>query len=124
MKGVAALLLLLITGCGGLTETEDGVVFLEVIRPPSTTLIVGATLQLEARALDARGDPVDAEVRWASADPFLAVEELTGLVTALDVGTGGRLQARTGSGSRTLYSDPITLTVIEPAAAPRSPVSR
>jgi len=111
----------LVAGCGGLTETGDGVAFLEVVRPVTPVLAPGATLQLEAVALDARGEPVDAEIRWLSADAFLAVEEATGLVTALEPGVGGRIQARTGTGSRTLYSDLLLLDVVAPPAPTPSP---
>jgi hypothetical protein len=107
--------------CGGLTETEEGVAFLEVVPPTSPTLQVGATLQLEARALNARGEPVQAVILWSAADPFLSVEEATGLVSALTAGTGGRIQARTGTGTRTLYSDFIVLTVTEPPAMVATP---
>lgn len=121
MRHLAPWLLLLVAGCGSLTETEDGVAFLDVVRPVTTTLAPGATLQLTAVALDARGEPVDAEILWSSADAFLAVEEATGLVTALEPGVGGRIQARTGTGSRTLYSDLLLLTVAAPPAPIPSP---
>lgn len=120
MRALAAAALLVATACGSLTETEDGVAFLDVIRPVSTSLQVGATLQLEARALDARGQPVTAAIRWSSADDFLLVDESTGLVTAVAEGTGGRIQARTGTGSRALFSNFLTLTVVPPPA-PASP---
>lgn len=107
--------------CGSLTETEDGVAFLEVVPPTAPTLLVGATLQLEARALDARGEPVQAVILWSAADPFLSVEEATGLVSGLAAGNGGRIQARTGTGTRTLYSDFILLTVTEPPAMAATP---
>lgn len=110
----------LLAGCGGLTETEDGVAFLDILPPARTTLEVGETLQLVAVPLDARGEPVEAPVRWVSASDFLAVEEATGLVTALAEGTNGRVQASTGTTPRPLYSDPVTLTVVAaPSAATR-----
>jgi len=118
--GLAALLL--IAACGSLTETEDGATFLDLVRPPITTLQTGDTLRLRATALNARGEPVEAVILWASADPFVAVDEATGLVTAVAPGTGGRVQARTGSGSRTLYSELILLTVVAPP--PASPAER
>lgn len=117
-RAALGILLLVAAACGSLTATEDGVAFLDVVRPASTTLTVGATLQLQAQTLDARGQPVEAEVRWSSADPFLSVVDSTGLVTALAVGTGGRIQARTGTGTRTLYSTILTLTVTAPPASP------
>lgn len=113
--------MMLAAACGSLTETDDGVAFLDVVRPVSTSLEVGQTLQLEARALDARGQPVTAVILWGSADPFLGVDETTGLVTALAEGTAGRIQARTGTGSRALFSDFLILTVVPPPAPASSP---
>ncbi len=112
---------LCLVGCGGLTETGDGVTFLDVLRPASTTLEVGATVQLTAVARDARGEPVDAIIRWVSGDDFVAVDAVTGVVTALAEGTGGRIQASTGTGDRTIYSDPLLLTVVAPPPPPPPP---
>lgn len=123
MRVALGALMLLALGCGSLTETEDGVTFLEVLPPGRSSLEVGETLQLQARTLDARGEPVTAPVRWLSADDFLEVGEFTGLVTALAVGTGGRIQASTGSGTRILFSDPLVLNVVAPPPPPPPPPS-
>lgn len=123
MRAPLTALALLALGCGSLTETEDGVTFLEVLPPARTTLAVGETLQLQARTLDARGEPVTAPVRWLSADAFLEVGELTGLVTARATGTGGRIQASTGSSPRVIVSDPLVLAVVAPAPSPPPPPS-
>ncbi|HUG27717.1 MAG TPA: Ig-like domain-containing protein [Gemmatimonadales bacterium] len=112
---------LLLAGCGGLTATEDGVAFLDVVRPASTTLEVGATVQLTAVARDARGEPVNAIIRWVSGDDFVTVDEVTGVVTGLAEGTGGRIQASTGTGSQAIYSDPLLLTVVAPPPPPPPP---
>ena len=114
--------LLLLAACGGLTETEDGAVFLDVVRPSSATLQTGATLQLQAAARDARGEVVEAIILWSAADPFLTVDETSGLVTALAIGTGGRVQAHTGTGSRALHSEIVLLTVVAPPTP--SPAAR
>lgn len=111
----------LLAACGSLTETEDGVAFLDVLPPAQTTLEVGQTLQLVAIPLDARGEPVEAPVRWVSTATFLAVEESTGLVTALATGTNGRIQASTGTSPRLLFAEPVVLTVVEPPAEPAPP---
>lgn len=121
MRPLLATVTWLLAACGGLTETADGVAFLDVVRPPSTTLEVGETLQLSALALDARGEPVDAAIRWTSGDPFLTVDETTGLVTGLAEGSEGRIQASTGTGSLTIYSDPLLLTVVAPPPPPPPP---
>lgn len=111
-RGLLALTLL--AACGGLTATEDGATFLDVVRPLSTTLETGATLQLQAIARDARGEPVAAPITWSTADPFLTIDPISGLLTAVATGTSGRVQASTGSGSSALYSDVLLFTVVEP----------
>jgi len=118
-RGVLGLILL--TACGGLTATEDGATFLDVVRPTTTTLDTGATLQLVATARDARGEPLDAVISWSSADSFLAVDESTGLLTAVAAGTGGRVQAHTGSGATALHSDILVFTVVDPTPPPAGP---
>ncbi|MDZ4674042.1 MAG: Ig-like domain-containing protein [Gemmatimonadota bacterium] len=114
--------LTLLTACGGLTATADGATFLDVVRPASTTLETGATLQLQAIARDARGEPVAAAITWAASDPFLTIDPTTGLLTAVATGTGGRVQASTGTGSRALYSEVLLFTVVAPV--PPSPTVR
>lgn len=110
--------LLLLAACGGLTPTEDGATFLDVVRPTSTNLTTGTTLQLTATALNARGEPVEALIFWSASDPFLTVDEASGLLTAVSPGTGGRVQARTGTGAATLYSEILVFTVADPPPAP------
>jgi Bacterial Ig-like domain (group 2) len=97
---------LALLGCSGLDEGEGGVVGLEVQVPVPATVEVGDVLQLEATALDADGNPVDAPITWRAADPTVTVSA-TGLVTGVSVGTG-RVQARNGS----LGSNLVTITVI------------
>jgi hypothetical protein len=112
IRGVSGLLLL--AACGNLTATDDGVAFLDVVRPASTTIETGSTLQLSATALDAQGAPLAVEIRWASADSFLSVDPASGLVTAIAPGSGGRIQAQTGTGTNILHSEPLLLTVVDP----------
>jgi uncharacterized protein YjdB len=108
----------LLSSCGNLPTTSEGVAFLQVQLPSSTTLAVGATLQMHATALDQAGNPLDVAIRWRTPDTTLSVEAGTGLVTGLAPGTG-RVQAVVGD--EELVSDFITLTVQEPSAAPRRP---
>lgn len=115
-RGVLGLVLL--AGCGGLTATEEGATFLDVVRPATTTLDTGATLQLVAIARDARGEPLEAVILWSSAASFLTVDESTGLLTAVAPGTGGRVQAHTGSGTSALHSDILLFTVVDPTPPP------
>ena len=97
-------------GCSNLTEGAGGVVELEIQTPAVTTIEVGGTLQLSARALDRNGDPVDVPITWLTADATLTVDN-TGLVTGISPGPG-QVQAFTGS----LSSPRISLTIIAAAA--------
>jgi hypothetical protein len=100
-------------GCSNLTEGAGGVVELEIQQPPVTTIEVGQTLQLSARALNRDGDPVDVPISWRTADVTLTVDD-QGLVTGVAPGPG-QVQASAGS----LSSARISLTVTAaPAAAP------
>jgi Bacterial Ig-like domain (group 2) len=99
--------LLLVLGCSDLTEGAGGVVSLEITQPAFTTIETGETLALSARALDKNGNPVDAAVTWAAADPTLTVDPATGVVTGVSPGTG-RVQAFAGN----LASGLLQFTVI------------
>lgn len=100
--------LLLVAGCSNLPTDASGVISLEVIRPDPATVEVGDTIQLQARALDAKGDSVAVPITWQTADTTIWVDSLTGRVTGLVPGKTGRVQASETS----LVSNPITLTVI------------
>lgn len=110
MRGWPYLLSLLAAGaCSGLDEGEGGVVGLEIEFPPLRTLEIGEQLQLSAQALDAHGNPVDAEITWRASTSALTVDA-TGLVTGVAVGTGD-VQAVVG----TLASSRVDFNVIAPA---------
>lgn len=104
---------LVLAGCGNLPVTGDGVVALEVTIPSPLTLEEGQSRQLTARALDAQGQEVTAEIRWRTPDETVVVDELTGVVTGAAPAGTGRVQATLG----TLRSDLITFTLI-PAPGP------
>lgn len=110
------LLAALLAGCGHLPTTDDGVAYLEIIPPSTTTIPVGGTLQMTARALDQAGDPVETTIEWRTPDTTIEVDQ-DGLVTGLAVGTG-RVQAAI-PGSDRLVSNFIDLTVTA-APAPAS----
>ena len=86
----------------------DSVVALEVVLPDSGRVIVGATIQPTARALNGRGDSVMAEIFWSSLDTAIiaVADSTTGVMLGKTVGTG-RIQARTGA----LRSNPQIITV-------------
>jgi len=57
------------------------------VTPASTALQVSGTVQLQAAARDAAGQPVSLPVTWTSADPGIATVTSTGLVEARTPGT-------------------------------------
>lgn len=113
MRRIGLLALIGMTaGCANLPASGDGVVALELTIPASLALEFGQTVQLQARALDATGEPVaGAVITWATPDTTITVDETTGLVTAVDSAGTGRVQAAVG----TLHSELITFT-LQPAS--------
>ena len=97
-------------GCSNLTEGAGGVVELEIRQPAVTTIEVGHTVQLSARALNRDGDPVNVPISWRTPDTTLTVDD-QGLVTGVAPGTG-QVQAFAGS----LASARVSLTVVAAAA--------
>jgi hypothetical protein len=105
--------------CRAITLPADRVIALEVATT-APRVVVGDTLRLAARALNAAGKIVpEAQITWAVLDTGAIPFQLSasGLVTATSPGSG-KVQASTG----TLRSDPITVTVAAPAAP--SPAER
>ncbi len=122
-----AVLAALLGGCGGLTETDNGVAILQVQQPPLLSIAVGGTLQFSALAFDKAGKPVDVEIRWRTPDTTISVTETSGLVTGRFAGPG-RVQAVTGTESTDpkkftdfLASAYVTVTVTAPPAPARRP---
>lgn len=116
--GAFAALTALLTFCGNLPTTSEGVAFLEVERPANTSIDLGDTLQLRARALDKSGNPLSVAILWRTPDTTIAVDAATGLVTTLAPGQG---RAQAVVGDEELVSDFIVLTVKDTAAAFRRP---
>jgi hypothetical protein len=105
-----------VLGCSDLTEGAGGVVALEIVVPTVSTIEVGATLQLTARAVDKDDNTVAAPITWQAADPTLTVNE-TGLITGVSVGPG-RVQAFTGSLASPIVSFTVTAPVVPPVVPP------
>jgi hypothetical protein len=105
MSSLAALVLPLLA-CSDLSGTGGGVVALELRLPSPAVVEQHDTLVLSARALNANGDPVTAQIFWRSPDSILVVDS-TGLVTTDSSSGSGRIQARTGS----LLSDLVLLEI-------------
>ena len=94
--------------CGNLSTTSEGVAFLEIQPPSSTTLHVGDTVQFTARTLDASGNPIDVSLLWRTPDSTISVGPSSGTVVGRFTGTG-RVQAVVGD--EELVSDFVTLTI-------------
>jgi uncharacterized protein YjdB len=103
-------------GCSDLTEGAGGVVALEITVPTVSTIEVGQSLELTARAVDKNDNPVDVPITWQAADPTLTVNA-SGVITGVSVGVG-RVQAFTGS----LSSPIVSFTVIAPVVPPATPL--
>jgi hypothetical protein len=107
VKGPALLVVSLVAlGCSNLTEGAGGVVGIEIQIPTLTTLELGESIQLTARALDKQGNPVPATLEWRAPDPTLTVDQ-AGVITGIAPGAG-RVQAFVGS----LASSLVSFTII------------
>jgi hypothetical protein len=95
--------------CSNLQESQGGVVALEIQFPENRNLEIGEQVQLSATALNADGNPVDAEISWRASTPALSVDP-TGLLTGVSVGTSD-VQAAVGS----LASERVSFNVIAKA---------
>lgn len=104
----SAALLLVALACGKLGTNLDDVVVLEIALPDSGVITVGDTLHPSARALNGRGDSVQAEIFWSSLDTAIiaVLDSADGRTLGKAAGTG-RLQARTGA----LRSNPQSVIV-------------
>lgn len=111
----------ILSSCGDLPTTSEGVAFLEIRPPASTTIEIGDSLQFTARALDKAGLPLDVAIRWRTPDTTIAVVETTGVVTGLLAGTG-RVQAAIGDNE--LVSNFVFVTILEPPPPPGAATHR
>jgi len=105
--------------CTSLTTDLGRIIGLEVKGSGVRQILVGDTLQLQAVALNARGDSVpDATVLWAildvdSGQVSITLDTASGLVVGIQPGQT-RVQARV----ETLRSEPILINVSVPPATP------
>ena len=107
-RGARAALAMLLVGCSSLDELGDGVIALEILPPNPPIIEFGDTATFVARALDANGDSVAADIRWVTPDTTLTiVDTAAGRVVGRYPAVSGRLQAQYG----TLQSGFTTLTV-------------
>jgi hypothetical protein len=100
------LLVLPLAGCSDVTSVGGGVVALELRLPNPPVVEQNDTLQLHARALNAKGDSVAATIVWRTPDSTLAVEDSGRVSTDLTTGSG-RVQAMTDG----LVSDLVSFQI-------------
>jgi hypothetical protein len=97
--------------CGNVLADFDRVVALDILGPLTRTVEEGDTIQLAARAVDARGETVpDAEIVWEVIDTGtvgFVLDPTTGVVTGSGAGAG-RVQARTEE----LRTGPVSITAL------------
>ncbi len=92
--------------CSDITEAGSAIVQVEVLAPLITTLDVGDTTRILARALDRDGQVVPTTIDWVALDTTVQIDQ-TGLARGDFIGLA-RIQARNG----TLISNTVNLTVI------------
>lgn len=103
----------LLIGCGVVSPDFDRIVAMQ-IESRDRSIVVGETLQLVARAVNAAGDVVDSVVvGWQIVDVDsgqigFTLDTATGIVTGTHPGAG-RVQAYLAA----LRSNPITITVVQ-----------
>jgi hypothetical protein len=114
--GAAALGAAAIAACSDFADQGGGVIAIEVRTPQQSSLVVGDTVRLSARAVDREGDSVAAALVWRSADSVLGVDSASGIVVGRFPGLG-RVQAFVG----TLASPLVQLQVTAPPAEPETP---
>jgi hypothetical protein len=109
-----------VLGCSDLTEGAGGVVALEITVPTVSTIEVGQSLQLTARAVDKDDNTVNAPITWQAADTTLTVDP-NGLITGVAVGVG-RIQAFTGTLSSPVVSFNVTAPIVPPGPVVTPPL--
>lgn len=91
-----------------------------VITPASTSLVVGATLPLQAQARDAGGNVVpDATIHWSSSDTAVAEVSSAGMVTARRVGTvqiAASAEGHSAIATLSVTSVPVSSVAVAPTS--------
>ena len=89
MCSIGAVALAAVMGCADeIDPMFNEVALVRVISENGYSVRVGATLQLEGRAVTFAGDRVDERIdKWESSDPSKATVSNTGLVTGVAVGS-------------------------------------
>lgn len=113
-RAAGALLALLLAGCSKATTFDGGIAAVEIRVPVPAQVLVGDTLPLTARALDAAGDSVAAALEWRTPDSTITVGLTTGKVVGVLPGFSGRVQVTAGG----VTSDFVTIVVTSPPVTP------
>ena len=114
-RRILTLLLLSLTGCGGAktpTETSDPPVATTVVLSPSSLVLSGPgdTATVAASVMDAGGSEITSPtLAWTSADESIATVSVTGLVTAVGVGTSAIIVEATSGGQSVIQQASITV---------------
>jgi hypothetical protein len=95
---------------GALPDTTAGIVnSVRIVRPNITNVQAGASLDLNAQALDANNNGITAVFTWSTSAPNVAtVDPNSGLVTGVSVGSATITATSSG------LSDTLSVTVIAP----------
>lgn len=116
----AALLALLVAACGDSPSDGGNAVASVTITPDNPSIVVGATVQLNAAVRNASGAAVTgASVTWRSDNEAVATVNTTGRVAGISAGTA-RVIATSGSRADTVVvtvtvPSPVTVTAVAPA---------
>ena len=108
----------LVLGCGegaDLPAPTEPTVALVTVTAPETTLVVGQTVQLTARALDSSGNPLDRAFVWTSSNRTIAGVSATGLVAAAAEGEAAVTATADGIAGN------LTITVAADGTPPPEP---
>ncbi len=91
------------------------------VAPPTTTLLLGTTLQLAATPRDSAGDSLSGRaVSWASSDTAIAPVDARGVVTARATGSAtitASVEGKSGSATITVVPVPVASVTVTPPSA-------
>jgi uncharacterized protein YjdB len=91
------------------------------VTPPSTSIVVGGTLQLSATPLDSIGGALSGRlVTWVSTAPGVATVDASGLVTGVAVGSAAIIatsETKSDTATVTVTVVPVATVTVTPASA-------
>jgi hypothetical protein len=112
MKVAGIVIALLLAGCGKENESDKIALKSITVTPPSVTLAVNATEQLNAEPVPT--DASDVKFEWSSADTSVATVSETGLVTGKGVGNT-TVKVKSGNVEKTVQ---VEVTALPPTGHP------